>query len=54
MGEPPEWWGLIQASRYLRVPPWDLAQKPVWWMRIGLAAMKAEQDEQNRRNKPKP
>jgi hypothetical protein len=42
MGEVPSWYLLLQAARYLRVPPWDLAKKPVWWMRIALAAQSAE------------
>lgn len=48
IGEAPEWWALIQASRYLKVPPWELARQPVWWMRIALAAMDAEAREQKR------
>jgi len=42
MGEAPVWYSLIQAARYLGVPPWDLARKPVWWMRVALAAQSAE------------
>lgn len=53
MGEPPRWWGLIQAARYLRVPPWDLARQPIWWMRIALAAKDAEARESKRRNTAK-
>jgi hypothetical protein len=53
IGQPPEWWSLIQASRYLGVPPWELARRPVWWMRIALAAQDAEAREQNRRNDKK-
>lgn len=48
MGEAPSWWHLIQAARYLRVAPWDLARQPVWWMRIALAAQSAEAREQKR------
>lgn len=36
------WFSLIQAARYLGVPPWDLAEKPVVWMRWALAAQGVE------------
>jgi hypothetical protein len=42
MGEVPMWYSVIQAARYLGVPPWDLADKPVWWMRVALAAQSVE------------
>jgi hypothetical protein len=42
MGEAPLWFTLIQAARYLRVPPWDLASKPAWWVRVALASQAAE------------
>lgn len=42
MGEVPDWYRLLVAARYLGVPPWDLAQKPLWWMNIALAAQSAE------------
>lgn len=42
MGEVPIWYSLLAAARYLRVPPWELAKKPVWWMNIALAAQSAE------------
>jgi hypothetical protein len=38
----PEWYSLIRAARYLGVPPWDLAMKPIWWMHVALAAEAAE------------
>lgn len=50
MGEAPDWWQLIQASRWLKVAPWELASRPIWWMRIALAAMDAEAKESKRRN----
>lgn len=42
MGEVPVWYSLLSAARYLGVPPWELARKPVWWMNIALAAQSAE------------
>ncbi len=42
MGEVPAWYSLIVAARYLGVPPWELARKPVWWMNVALAAQSAE------------
>lgn len=38
----PNWYRLIQAAKYLGVAPWDLAQRPVWWMNIAVAAQNAE------------
>lgn len=52
MGEAPSWYGLVQAARYLRVPPWDLAEKPQWWTSIALAAMNAE-GQRSKQSKPK-
>lgn len=42
MGEVPDWFILLKAARYLGVPPWDLAQKPYWWINIAIAAESAE------------
>lgn len=42
MGEAPSWFNLIRAARYLHVPPWDLARKPIWWINAALATMAAE------------
>lgn len=42
MGAVPQWYLLVRAARYLKVPPWDLATKPVWWMNVALAAEQAE------------
>jgi hypothetical protein len=45
------WYSLIKAARYLGVPPWDLARKPVWWMQIALAAESAENAAQHQKRK---
>lgn len=50
----PEWYPLLQAARYLRVPPWDLADRPQWWTNIALAAQDAEAGAQKDREKRKP
>ena len=42
MGSPPDWWPLVAAARYLKVPPWELHAQPVWWMHMALDAMAAE------------
>lgn len=56
MGEEPSWYGLLQAAKYLGVAPWDLAQRPVWWTEIALAARGAESyaraQQQKRKAKP--
>lgn len=53
MGECPDWYPLLQAARWLKVAPWDLARQPVWWMRIALMAMNAESKERHRRESRK-
>lgn len=42
MGGVPLWYSLVQAAKYLGVPPWELAKQPVWWMNVALAAQSAE------------
>lgn len=53
IGEVPLWYTLIQAARYLKVAPWDLAEKPAWWVHTALAAQAAEGEAQKQRNKRK-
>jgi len=50
LGSVPEWYRLITAARYLQVPPWELAQKPVWWTEIALAARAAESAAQTKKS----
>lgn len=38
---------MIRAARYLGVPPWELAEKPIAWMGWALAAESAEIEAQN-------
>jgi len=42
MGEPPEWYLLLRAARYLGVSPWELAERPVTWRDWALIAESAE------------
>jgi len=42
IGEAPLWYVLIKAARYLKVPPWELAEKPAWWVNVALEAQSAE------------
>ena len=42
VGEVPPWYTLIKAARYLGVPPWELAEKPLWWTHVALASQGAE------------
>ncbi|GIV51036.1 MAG: hypothetical protein KatS3mg038_1557 [Candidatus Kapaibacterium sp.] len=41
-GEPPDWYRLIRAAKYLNVPPWELARQAKWWTEIALIAETAE------------
>lgn len=42
MGESPLWYRLLRASKYLGVPPWELAKRPVSWVAMAEAAQDAE------------
>jgi hypothetical protein len=42
MGDMPEWYITIQAAKYLGVPPWDLADRPMAWQEWAVAARNAE------------
>lgn len=42
MGDCPEWYELVRASKYLGVAPWELSERPVYWREIALAAENAE------------
>lgn len=51
MGEVPDWYVTIQAARYLKVPPWDLVDQPIFWQRAAYAAMDAENQNSQRKDK---
>ena len=53
MGSVPSWWRVLVAAKYLQVPPWELADRPVFWPEIALAAQKAEADAERMRSKRK-
>lgn len=44
MGYLPDWYPLIRAARYLRVPPWELRERPVYWHDWALIAESAENE----------
>lgn len=52
MGEAPPWYFTLRAAKYLGVAPWDLAERPVWWQEIALAAEAAEADASKHKGKP--
>lgn len=41
MGSCPEWFELIEAARYLAVPPWVLMEQPVCWREWALMSRAA-------------
>lgn len=51
VGECPDWYVLIQAAKYLGVPPWELMEQSIWWRDKALIAMSAEAQAQEWRNK---
>lgn len=48
-GELPTWYFVIRAARYLGVPPWELADQPIFWMRVALAVEGAEAEAEKAR-----
>jgi hypothetical protein len=46
MGEPPDWYALIQAAKYLGVAPWELMDQSIFWTDKALIAMSAEHSAQ--------
>lgn len=43
----PDWYGLIQAAKYLNVAPWQLLEQSVYWRDKAIIAMSAEHDAQD-------
>jgi hypothetical protein len=39
LGNPPEWYFLIEHARYLGVAPWELEQHPEWIERSKIAQL---------------
>ena len=50
MGEAPDWYLHIRASKYLGVAPWELSEAPVFWRSAALAAESAENRAQEHHN----
>lgn len=42
VGEAPDVYWLLRAARFLRVPPWDLAERRSVWTDLALATERAE------------
>lgn len=42
MGEPPYWYLVIRAARYLGTAPWELLEQPFFWLHAALEAEGAE------------
>jgi hypothetical protein len=53
MGECPDWYPLMAAARYMKVPPWELAKQSIWWRDKALIAMTAESQAQEIMSKQK-
>lgn len=49
MGTVPFWYRVLKAAQYLKVAPWELAERPVWWLQMAEEAMSAEAKDQKRR-----
>ena len=47
LGEPPPYYELMKAARWMGVPPWELARQPIFWRvwarTIEIAEAEAEQ-----------
>jgi hypothetical protein len=42
LGDYPDWYLIIQAAKYLGVPPWELMKQSVFWRNAALKCMQAE------------
>lgn len=51
MGEAPSWYRLLKAAVYLKVPPWELAERPIHWVTMAEAAQASEAEAQAIRKK---
>lgn len=49
MGYCPDWYYLITAARYLKVPAWELQRQPIIWQTWAHAAMTAEDKAQSQK-----
>ncbi len=38
----PDEWTVIQAAKYLNVPPWELIERPRFWTSWAIVCMNAE------------
>lgn len=38
----PDWYGLMQAAKYIGCPPWELLSVSIWWRDKAIIAMSAE------------
>jgi hypothetical protein len=46
----PAWYRLVKAAQYLRVKPWELAEKPFYWIARAEAAADAEERHREYKN----
>jgi hypothetical protein len=54
MGAQPDWYPLVRAAKYFGVAPWVLADQPLYWTEVGLAALEAEGRARAHANRKKP
>ena len=47
MGYCPDWYAVIQAAKYLGVPPWELMNQSLWWQDRAFMSMSAEGEAQD-------
>lgn len=52
MGDVPDWYLHLRAARYLRVPPWELSDAPLFWRNAALTAEDAEATAQQQHSQP--
>ncbi len=44
MGYCPDWYAIIQAAKYLGVPPWELIEHSRWWTDRAFDGITAENE----------
>lgn len=48
VGALPDWYVVVRAAKYLGVPPWELAEKPTYWLEWALTAMGIDGESEKR------
>ncbi len=53
VGRVPEWYMLVRAAKYLGVAPWEMLDRPTYWMEWALMGEAAENEAEKIRSEHK-